>query len=56
MLKRLASVAAASLLACAAVFGSTGTTAASAGQSWETKVATPGVGDLVQPTSGHNWE
>jgi hypothetical protein len=55
MLKRLASLAAASLLAGAALLGSA-PTAAMAGHSWEGKVALPGTGDLVQPTNGHNWE
>jgi hypothetical protein len=55
MLKRLASLAAASILAGAALFGS-GATSATAGHNWETKVSVPGSGDLTQKTSGHNWE
>ena len=55
MVKRLATLAAASLLAGAALFGSS-STAATAGHNWETKVAVPGAGDLTKQTSGHNWE
>ena len=68
MMKRLASVAAASLLAGAALFGSSSTAAYAgnswdarsnvpdAGNSWDVRADTPRLGDHVQPTNGNSWD
>ena len=55
MFKRLASVAAASVLAGAALLGST-PTATAAGHNWESKVDVADAGDFTQSTRGHDWE
>ena len=64
MMKRLASLAAASLLAGAALFGAGGTVS-SAGRSWEAQVSTPDAGrsweshpdaDVAELDSGRSWE
>jgi len=55
MLKRLASMAAASLLAGAALLGS-GATVTTAGSNWESETTFSDSGDFVQPTNGSNWE
>ena len=54
-MKRVAALAAASLLAGAALFGS-GATAATAGHNWETRVVLPDADRAMPQTSGHNWE